>query len=125
MFKIGYPVRERVTACHFPASETIQDDSLTLREILTRFAGGQPLPQMQREGSFSPVEPDIDDDTYNIDLDDPFEVQNAIESIKNRQSNLEKQKLELQQRILSLDAEEPSLTPPPSPAPPAPPALNE
>lgn len=117
MFKIGYPIRERVTARNFPASETIQDDSLTLREILTRFAGGQPLPQMQSEGSFSPIEPDIDDDTYNIDLDDPFEVQNAIESIKNRQSNLEKQKSELQQRIESLNSVEPPLTPPAPPAP--------
>lgn len=112
MFKIGYPIRKRVTACNFPASETIQDDSLTLREILTRFAGGQPLPQMQSEGSFSPIEPDIDDDTYNIDFDDPFEVQNAIESIKNRQSNLEKQKSELQQRIEALNSVEPPLTPP-------------
>lgn len=120
MFKIGYPIRERVTARNFPASETIQDDSLTLREILTRFAGGQPLPQMQSEGSFSPIEPDIDDDTYNIDFDDPFEVQNAIESIKNRQSNLEKQKFELQQRIESLNSVEPPLTPPAPPAPPAP-----
>lgn len=117
MFKIGYPVRERVTSRHYPASETIQDDSLTLREILTRFAGGQPLPQMQSEGSFSPVEPDIDDDTYNFDFDDPFEVQNAIEAIKTRQSNLEKQKFELQQRIESLNAVEPSVTAAPSSAP--------
>lgn len=120
MFKIGYPIRERVTACNFPPSETIQDDSLTLREILTRFAGGQPLPQMQIEGSYSPVEPDIDDDTYNIDFDDPFEVQNAIESIKARQSDLERQKLDLQQRIESLNYVEPPVTPPASPAPPAP-----
>lgn len=117
MFKIGYPVRQRVTACNFPASETIQDDSLTLREILTRFAGGQPLPQMQSEGCFSPVEPDIDDDTYNIDIDDPFEVQNAIDAIKSRQSNLEKQKFELQERIDTLNKVEPLVT---APAPPAP-----
>lgn len=120
MFKIGYPVRQRVTARNFPASETIQDDSLTLREILTRFAGGQPLPQIQSEGTFSDIEPDIDDDTYNIDLDDPFEVQNAIESIKTRQSNLEKQKSELQQRIESLNSVEPPLTPPAPSAPSAP-----
>lgn len=117
MFKIGYPVRQRVTARNFPSSETIQDDSLTLREILTRFAGGQPLPQIQSEGIFSPVEPDIDDDTYNIDFDDPFEVQNAIEAIKTRQSNLERQKSELQQRIESLNVVEPPVTPAPSPAP--------
>lgn len=112
MFKIGYPVRERVTSCNFPASETVQDDSLTLREILTRFAGGQPLPQMQSEGTFSDIEPDIDDDTYNIDLDDPFEVQNAIDAIKSRQSNLEKKKFELQERIESLNKVEPPVTPP-------------
>ena len=117
MFKIGYPVRQRVTARNFPVSETIQDDSLTLREILTRFAGGQPLPQMQSEGTFSPVEPDIDDDTFNIDFDDPYEVQNAIEAIKTRQSNLERQKSELQQRIESLNVVEPLLTPPLPPAP--------
>lgn len=117
MFKIGYPNRERVTACNFPSSETIQDDSLTLREILTRFAGGQPLPALQSEGSFSPIEPDIDDDTFNIDFDDPYEVQNAIETIKNRQSNLEEKKLELQQRIESLNAVEPPLSAAPSPAP--------
>lgn len=110
MFKIGYPICKRVTARNFPASETIQDDSLSLREILTRFAGGQPLPQMQSQGSYSPVEPDIDDDTYNIDFDDPFEVQNAIEAIKSRQSDLERQKSELQQRIESLNVVEPPLT---------------
>lgn len=44
--KIGLPSRERKFASSFEESQTIQDDALSLREILVRFSSGQPLPSV-------------------------------------------------------------------------------
>lgn len=62
---------------YFSPSSTIQDDALTIREILTRFTNGQPTPDLEREVSYPATEPDIDSDTIDIGSADIADVYNA------------------------------------------------
>lgn len=72
---------------HFSPSATVQDDALTIREILTRFTNGQPTPDLEREVYYPSNEPDIDSDTIDAGTADIADVYNAsIDSaIKARQ----------------------------------------
>lgn len=75
----------------FSPSATIQDDALTIREILTRFTNGMPTPDLDREVSYPSVEPDIDSDTIDIgtaDIADVFNLASGI-SAKARQMLVE------------------------------------
>lgn len=62
---------------NFPPSCTVQDDALTIREILTRFTNGMPTPDLEREISYPPTEPDIDADSIDLDTADIADVFNA------------------------------------------------
>lgn len=62
---------------NFSPSCTVQDDALTIREILTRFTNGQPTPDLEREVSYPSTEPDIDIDTIDVSTADIADVFNA------------------------------------------------
>lgn len=61
----------------FSPSATVQDDALTIREILTRFTNGQPTPDLEREVSYPSAEPDINSDTIDVGSADIADVYNA------------------------------------------------
>lgn len=62
---------------YFSPSSTVQDDALTIREILTRFTNGQPTPDLEREVHYPSTEPDIDSDTIDVGSADIADVYNA------------------------------------------------
>lgn len=62
---------------NFSPSSTVQDDALTIREILTRFTNGQPTPDLEREVYYPSTEPDIDSDSIDVGTADIADVYNA------------------------------------------------
>lgn len=72
---------------NFPPSCTVQDDALSIREILTRFTSGQPTPDLEREVYYPSSEPDIDSDTIDVDTADIADVANTFSetALKARQ----------------------------------------
>lgn len=62
---------------HFSPSSTVQDDALTIREILTRFTNGMPTPDLDREVYYPTTEPDIDSDSIDVGTADIADVYNA------------------------------------------------
>lgn len=66
---------------NFPPSCTVQDDALTIREILTRFTNGQPTPDLTREVSYPDSEPDINSDSIDVDTADIADVFNYAAGI--------------------------------------------
>ncbi len=66
---------------YFPPSCTVQDDALTIREILTRFTNGQPTPDLTREVSYPDSEPDINSDAIDVDTADIADVFNYASGI--------------------------------------------
>lgn len=72
-----YATTHSVGQIDFSPSATIQDDALTIREILTRFTNGQPTPDLDREVHYPSTEPDIDSDTIDIGSADIADVYNA------------------------------------------------
>ena len=97
--QLGLPPRNGKCAVDFEASQTIQDDALSLREILVRFGAGQPIPSVQNNVDGYPFG-DMDDSDFAFgDIQDftdadylAAHAQNRIDSIvaetkKVRQNN--------------------------------------
>lgn len=97
--QLGLPARNGKCAVDFEASQTIQDDALSLREILVRFGAGQPIPSVQNNVDGYPFG-DMDDSDFALgDIQDftdadsfAAHAQNRIDSIvaeakKVRQKN--------------------------------------
>ena len=63
---------------NFPPSCTVQDDALTIREILTRFTNGLPTPDLEREIYYPSDEPDIDSASIDLDTADIADVANTF-----------------------------------------------
>ena len=97
--QLGLPPRNGKCAVDFEASQTIQDDALSLREILVRFGAGQPIPSVQNNVDGYPFG-DMDDSDFALgDIQDftdadsfAAHAQNSIDSIvaeakKVRQNN--------------------------------------
>ena len=97
--QLGLPPRNGKCAVDFEASQTIQDDALSLREILVRFGAGQPIPSVQNNVDGYPFG-DMDDSDFALgDIQDftdadsfAAHAQNRIDSIvaeakKVRQNN--------------------------------------
>lgn len=98
----------------FPASETVQDDALSLREILIRFSNGQPLPPVATESFYPDVEPSIDDaplDISNLDLAELHSykdsVDNHILELQAKLQTLQESSKKIEQRVAGLNIVEP------------------
>lgn len=72
-----YATSHSIGQSSFSPSGTVQDDALTIREILTRFTNGQPTPDLEREVHYPTTEPDIDSDTIDVGSADIADVYNA------------------------------------------------
>ena len=84
----------------FSPSATIQDDALTIREILTRFTNGQPTPDLEREVSYPSTEPDIDSDSIDLATSDIADVYTAsIDSAVRARQMLDTDNLSAQQNV--------------------------
>lgn len=83
---------------YFSPSSTIQDDALTIREILTRFTTGMPTPDLERDVHYPSTEPDIDSDTIDVDTADIADIYNAsIDSAARARQMLDADDLSAQQ----------------------------
>lgn len=98
----------------FPATETVQDDALSLREILIRFSNGQPLPPVSLQPYYPNEEPTIDDTPLDISSLDMAEldaykksVDNHITELQTQLQALQKSSKEIEQRKAGLDIVEP------------------
>lgn len=85
--KIGLPSRERKFADSFEESQTIQDDALSLREILVRFSSGQPLPSVVNNQEGYPLG-DMEDSDFSFgdtsDIVDLDHIKASSFSVVNR-----------------------------------------
>lgn len=98
----------------FPPTETVQDDALSLREILIRFSNGQPLPPVSLQPYYPNEEPTIDDTPLDISSLDMAEldaykksVDNHITELQTKLQALQKSSKEIEQRKAGLDIVEP------------------
>lgn len=96
-FIFGFPPRSHHGASHFSPSETIQDDALTLREILTRFGNGQPLPSVIKE-AFYADDASLEDTPLDLSGLDMAEIDLLKGSVQNRISDLESSLKELSKK---------------------------
>lgn len=103
-FKLGYNHPEHKGQSYFSPSQTVQDDALSIREILVRFAGGQSLPPIQQEGSFPTVEPNIDDPLADYDPNELTDLQEMINLSNQRAQQYQNKALELKQQMAALQA---------------------
>lgn len=101
----------------FPATETVQDDALSLREILIRFSNGQPLPPVATRPFYPDVEPSIDDaplDISNLDLAElhsyKASVDNHILELQAKLQTLQESSKKIEQRTAGLNIVEPQKT---------------
>ena len=85
--KIGLPSRERKFADSFEESQTIQDDALSLREILVRFSSGQPLPSVVNNQEGFPLG-DMEDSDFSFgdtsDIVDLDNIKTSASSVVSR-----------------------------------------
>lgn len=100
-FKLGLPSRERKLAVDFEASQTVQDDALSLREILVRFGAGQPLPSVQNNQDGFPFGDMEDSDFAFGDVTDIVEQGNIASDAQNRIDEIIKSAQSVQQDIKS------------------------
>lgn len=103
-FKLGYNHPEHKGQSYFSPSKTVQDDALSIREILVRFAGGQSLPPIQQEGSYPNVEPNIDDPLADYDPTELTDLQEMINISNQRAQQYQNKATELKQQMASLQA---------------------
>lgn len=96
-FIFGFPPRSHHGASRFSPSETIQDDALTLREILTRFGNGQPLPSVIKE-AFYADDASLEDTPLDLSGLDMAEIDLLKGSVQNRISDLESSLKELSKK---------------------------
>lgn len=103
-FKLGYNHPEHKGQSYFSPSQTVQDDALSIREILVRFAGGQSLPPIQQEGSYPNVEPNIDDPLADYDPTELTDLQEMINISNQRAQQYQNKAVELKQKMAELQA---------------------
>lgn len=101
-FKLGYNHTEHRGRGYFSPSQTVQDDALSIREILVRFAGGQALPPIQQEGSYPNIEPNIDDELADLDPNEPTELQQMIHISNQRAKQMQEKAAALTQKLAAL-----------------------
>lgn len=101
-FKLGYNHSEHHGRTYFSASQTVQDDALSIREILVRFAGGQALPPIQQEGSYPNVEPNIDDELADLDPNELTDLQQMIDISNSRAKQMQDKAAALTQKLAAL-----------------------
>lgn len=101
-FKLGYNHIEHHGRGYFPPSQTVQDDALSIREILVRFAGGQALPPIQQEGSYPTVEPNIDDELADLDPNELTDLQKMIDISNQRAKQMQDKVAALTQKLAAL-----------------------
>lgn len=101
-FIFGFPSRSHHGASNFSPSETIQDDALTLREILTRFGNGQPLPSVIKE-AFYDDDATLEDTPLDLSGLDMAEIDILKGSVQNRISDLESSIQELSKKENSVN----------------------
>lgn len=96
-FKFGRNKFEFDGVKNFPPTETVQDDALSLREILIRFSNGQPLPPVGMQPYYPSEEPSIDDTPLDISSLDMVELDSYKNSVNNRINELQTKLQELQE----------------------------
>lgn len=101
-FKFGYNHTDHHGRGYFSPSQTVQDDALSIREILVRFAGGQALPPIQQEGSYPNVEPNIDDELADLDPNELTDLQQMIDISNQRAKEMQDKAAALTQKLASL-----------------------
>ncbi len=101
-FKLGYNHTEHHGRGYFSPSQTVQDDALSIREILVRFAGGQALPPIQQEGSYPNVEPNIDDELADLDPNELTDLQQMIDISNQRAKQMQDKAAALTQKLAAL-----------------------
>lgn len=101
-FFFGFPPRSHHGASHFSPSETIQDDALTLREILTRFGNGQPLPSVIKE-AFYDDGATLEDTPLDLSSLDMAEIDLLKGSVQGHISELESSLKELSKKKESIN----------------------
>lgn len=101
---LGYNHPEHKGQSYFSPSITVQDDALSIREILVRFAGGQSLPPIQQEGSYPNVEPNIDDPLADYDPTELTDLQEMINISNERAQQYQNKATELKQQLAALQA---------------------
>lgn len=100
--KLGYNHPPHKGQTYFSPSKTVQDDALSIREILVRFAGGQALPPIQQDGSYPNVEPHIDDELADLDPNELTDLEQMIEISKQRVTQLQNKAAALTQKLAAL-----------------------
>lgn len=101
-FKLGYNHPEHKGQSYFSPSKTVQDDALSIREILVRFAGGQSLPPIQQDGSYPNVEPNIDDELADFDPNELTDLQQMIDISNQRAKQMQDKAAALTQKLAAL-----------------------
>lgn len=101
-FKLGYNHTEHRGRGYFSPSQTVQDDALSIREILVRFAGGQALPPIQQQGSYPNIEPNIDDELADLDPNELTDLQQMIDISNQRAKQMQDKAAELTQKLAAL-----------------------
>lgn len=71
---------------------TVQDDCLSIREILCRFSNGQPLPDIQMNPQYPQQERDLEDPWADVDWNDLISVQEYQEKVNARCDELKAQR---------------------------------
>ena len=100
--KLGYNHPDHKGQSYFSPSKTVQDDALSIREILVRFAGGQSLPPIQHEGSYPNVEPSIDDELADLDPNELIDLQQMIDISNQRAKQMQDKAAALTQKLAAL-----------------------
>ncbi len=113
-FKFGRNKFEFDGVKNFPPTETVQDDALSLREILIRFSNGQPLPPVAAQAFYPDEEPSIDDTPIDVSGLDMVEldaykhsVENHIKELQAKLQTLHESSKEIEQRRVDLNIVEP------------------
>lgn len=101
-FILGYNHTEHHGRGYFSPSQTVQDDALSIREILVRFAGGQALPPIQQEGSYPTVEPNIDDELADLDPNELTDLHRMIDISNERAKQMQDKAAALTQKLAAL-----------------------
>ena len=96
-FQLGLPPRNGKCATYFEESQTIQDDCLSLREILVRFGAGQPVPSVENSDDGYPFG-DMDDTDFAFgDISDFTDADNFANTAKNRIDAIKQQASQVRQ----------------------------
>lgn len=94
-FDLDYPG----TCCDKKMCHTVQDDTLSIREILVRFGAGQPMPEIGMQPQYPENTPDIDDPIADVDWDDLVSVQEYLAKVENRCEELKKKRGDLASQL--------------------------